>query len=195
MATTKKSLAEQALRIIQGGDISDDSSIDIREIMLFIEQERDMLMKQTFMEYKKIGEHEITGDFLSTYNLSSENNQVILYHHPVNLPNGAGVFSVKSGQDFYIRMPSSNGMYNKAISKTPRKGYNLIGDTLTFTPTISDGVNFTVQLVVSSKSLGETDAFPIPADFESTIIRRAVELYTVMEAAVEDNQNDREENQ
>ena len=38
---TKKSLAEQALRVIQGGSVSDDADIDIREIMLFIEQEKE----------------------------------------------------------------------------------------------------------------------------------------------------------
>ena len=41
---TKKSIAEQALRIIQGGNISDDVDIDIRELILFIEQERDALI-------------------------------------------------------------------------------------------------------------------------------------------------------
>ena len=33
MAITKRKLAEQALRIIQGGAIRDDSEIDIREII------------------------------------------------------------------------------------------------------------------------------------------------------------------
>ena len=41
---TKKSIAEQALRVIQGGNISDDSDIDIREKILFVEQERDALI-------------------------------------------------------------------------------------------------------------------------------------------------------
>ena len=34
MAITKRKLAEQALRIIQGGAIRDDAEIDIREVMM-----------------------------------------------------------------------------------------------------------------------------------------------------------------
>ena len=70
---TKKSLAEQTLRIIQGGNISDDVDIDIREIMLFIEQERDALIKGSIFNFKKIGVHEVIGDFLSSYSLTSSN--------------------------------------------------------------------------------------------------------------------------
>ena len=40
MGVTKKQLAEQALRIIQGGSVRDDSQLDIREIMMNIEQEK-----------------------------------------------------------------------------------------------------------------------------------------------------------
>ena len=38
MATTKLKIAEQILRIINSGDITNDNDIDIREIILAVEQ-------------------------------------------------------------------------------------------------------------------------------------------------------------
>ena len=190
---TKKSLAEQTLRVIQGGIVSDDSDIDIREIMLFIEQERDALIKGSIFNFKKIGVHEVIGDFLSSYSLTSSNNQITLYHSPINLPNGAGIFSVADGAEFYLKRPSSN-MYNNAVTKSNRKFYDVVGNILPFFPIVPDSTLFTVNLVVSSKSFGENDIFPIPADLESQIIKNTVELYSLMRTANEDNINDRADN-
>ena len=104
---TKKSIAEQALRVIQG------------EIILFVEQERDALIKQMILGYSGMGEHEITGDFLSSFTLDSTNNQIILTYSPINLPSNTGIFSVVNGSEFYLKRPSSN-MYSNALSKSSR---------------------------------------------------------------------------
>ena len=190
---TKKSIAEQALRIIQGGNISDDVDIDIREIILFVEQERDALIKQMILGYAGMGEHEITGDFLSSFTLDSTNNQIVLTYSPISLPNNTGIFSVVSGSEFYLKRPSSN-MYSNALSKSSRKFYDIVGNTLTFFPTVADSTEFTVSLVATSKDLGENDNFPIPADMESQIIKSTVQLYGLMRQANEDNINDRQDN-
>ena len=52
---TKKKIAEQILRIVQGGNVSDDSSIDIREVMALIDQERDSIIKRDPAARSKIG--------------------------------------------------------------------------------------------------------------------------------------------
>ena len=57
MGVTKKQLAEQALRIIQGGSVRDDAEIDIREIMMNIEQERDKLIKIELFQSISMGEY------------------------------------------------------------------------------------------------------------------------------------------
>ena len=190
---TKKSIAEQALRVIQGGNISDDSDIDIREIILFVEQERDALIKQMILGYSGMGEHEITGDFLSSFTLDSTNNQIILTYSPINLPSNTGIFSVVNGSEFYLKRPSAN-MYSNALSRSNRKFYDVVGNTLTFFPTVADSTEFTVSLVATSKDLGENDNFPIPADMESQIIKSVVQLYGLMRQANEDNINDRQDN-
>ena len=70
---TRKGIAEQILRIVNGGDISDDSRIEVRDVMPLIDQERDTLIKSEIMDsmYTKgvansKGELEIIGQFLST---------------------------------------------------------------------------------------------------------------------------------
>ena len=190
---TKKSIAEQALRVIQGGNISDDVDINIREVILFVEQERDALIKQMILGYAGMGEHEITGDFLSSFTVTSSNNQIVLKYSPINLPNNVGIYSIANGLEFYLRRPSSN-MYSNALSKSTRKFYEVVGNTYTFFPTVLDSTEFTVKLIVSSKDLGENDNFPIPADLESQIVKSVVQLYGLMRQANEDNINDRKDN-
>ena len=72
MATTRYKIAEQVLRIVGGGDPTENSSIDIREVMLLVDQERDALIKSEIMDwhYTKStatakGELEINGGWLS----------------------------------------------------------------------------------------------------------------------------------
>ena len=50
MATTKKQLAEQVIRILNSGDVTNDNSIDPRELLLAIEQERDSLVRLRLFE-------------------------------------------------------------------------------------------------------------------------------------------------
>ena len=85
-------------------------------------------------------------------------------------------------------------MYSNALSKSSRKFYDIVGNTLTFFPTVADSTEFTVSLVATSKDLGENDNFPIPADMESQIIKSVVQLYGLMRQANEDNINDRQDN-
>ena len=77
MATTRKKIAEQVLRIVNGGNISDDSHVDIREVMALVDQERDAIIKREIMNriYTKstttnTAELEITGDWLTKENLN-----------------------------------------------------------------------------------------------------------------------------
>ena len=101
---TKKKIAEQILRIVQGGNVSDDSSIDIREVMALIDQERDAIIKREIMNrvYAKStttnsAELEITGDWLTTENIDVVNNSYgVLRSMPINLPNDLGMYRVEA---------------------------------------------------------------------------------------------------
>ena len=107
--TTRKSIAEQVLRIVNGGDVSDDSPISLREVMILVDQERDSLIKRDIMEkfYTKstanaTGELEIAGDWLSKINIPiADNSHATLTTTPINLPNDVGVFRVSSSDPGY----------------------------------------------------------------------------------------------
>ena len=111
MATTRKRIAEQILRIVNGGDISDDSPISLREVMVLVDQERDSLIKRDIMDrtYTKstttaTGELEITGDQLSKFNLPVVGNSyATLKTTPINLPNDVGIFRVSSSDPGYTK--------------------------------------------------------------------------------------------
>ena len=110
MATTKYKIAEQVLRIVNGGDPTEDSSIDIREVMLLVDQERDALIKSEITDwmYTKStttakGELEINGGWISTAVLPLLRDGVKngLVFAPINfsyvsLPNDMGIVRVET---------------------------------------------------------------------------------------------------
>ena len=108
---TKKKIAEQILRIVQGGNVSDDSSIDIREVMALIDQERDSIIKREIMNrvYAKStttnsAELEITGDWLTNEVINVYNNSYgILNNSPINLPNDLGLYRVEASEKLYTK--------------------------------------------------------------------------------------------
>ena len=51
MATTRYKIAEQVLRNVNGAHPTEDSSIDIREVMILVDQERDSLIKSELMDW------------------------------------------------------------------------------------------------------------------------------------------------
>tara|TARA_R100001086_G_scaffold67436_2_gene31564 strand:+ start:1146 stop:2690 length:1545 start_codon:yes stop_codon:yes gene_type:complete len=74
---TRRSIAEQVLRIINGGELNEDSRIELRDVMPLVDQERDTLIKAQIMDsmYTKgtatsKNELEVLGQFLSTRILS-----------------------------------------------------------------------------------------------------------------------------
>jgi len=116
MATTKYKIAEQVLRIVNGGDPTEDSSIDIREVMLLVDQERDALIKSEIMDWSYTkstttakGELEINGGWISTAVLPLLRDEVkngVIFapidFSYVSLPNDMGIQRVESTD---IRVP------------------------------------------------------------------------------------------
>tara|TARA_R100001594_G_scaffold5456_3_gene16972 strand:+ start:2288 stop:3934 length:1647 start_codon:yes stop_codon:yes gene_type:complete len=100
---TKGQIAEQVLRIVNGGDISDDSKVTMQEVGTLLEHERDSLVRKTILENATLGEHEIPNEFLSVHKLELENDTmygkggrayVDLPQMPINLPNDGSIYRV-----------------------------------------------------------------------------------------------------
>ena len=100
---TKGQIAEQVLRIVNGGDISDDSKVTMQEVGILLEHERDALVRKTFLENATLGEHEIANEFLSVHKLELKNDTmygasgrayVSLPQTPINMPNDGSIYRV-----------------------------------------------------------------------------------------------------
>ena len=100
---TKGQIVEQVLKLVNGGDISDDSKATMQEVGTLLEHERDALVRKTVMENAAIGEHEIPSEFLSYHKLllsgdetfgSSPRPYAKLPQMPVNLPNDGSIYRV-----------------------------------------------------------------------------------------------------
>ena len=203
MATTRKKLAEQIVRILDGGNISDDSRISKREVMALIDQERDTLIRQLIEDrfYTKStttnkAELEITGDFVTLdTSLSVSSNKVELPSQPITLPNDMGIVRVYTSSHDYIRMPygggtssaNTNPLYHNTVTSTGKKFWYIQGNELYLYQDASATVN--VAYVAVSSTLSDTATYPIPADMESIIVKNLVETLNLLKAAEEDYRN------
>tara|TARA_R110001583_G_scaffold83165_3_gene219864 strand:- start:714 stop:1373 length:660 start_codon:yes stop_codon:yes gene_type:complete len=216
MVITKRKLAEQALRIIQGGAIRDDAEIDIREVMMNIEQERDKLVRQELFQLLQMGENYISGSFVTSYNVSVETDNVKdMYFSkipvtPLSLPNDMGVVQVSFIQDQYnpfIRMNTGQlGLYHGMPSESAlgKVGF-FIENSLEFSQESAQGTKIfynkgmkkkdcnkeiLVKVVTVSEDIAPDDIFPVSPEMQAVIVRNVVELYSVMRNAIADEQND-----
>ena len=218
MAITKRKLAEQALRIIQGGAIRDDAEIDIREVMMNIEQERDKLVRQEIFESLQItgsyGATSVNGSFVTSYIVDVETDNVKdmkfskLPVTPISLPSDMGVVQASFVQDQYkpfMRLSTGQlGLYSGMPSEAAlgRIGF-FVENSLQFSQESSQGTKIfynkgmknckkqvLVKVVTVSEDIAPDDIFPVTPEMQSIIIRNVVELYSIMRNAMSDEQND-----
>lgn len=205
MATTKKQLAEQVIRILNSGDVTNDNSIDPRELLLAIEQERDRLVRLRLFESLSQGEGDIPGDVVSTFDsitIKKDAVKNLLYSslpgRIMSLPRDMGILHVSYTKDQYnafIRMPNGSlSLYNGLVSSMigGRGGYWLEGDRIYYNDSVDDccGNTVIVKMIMNSGDVDPNDIFPIPPDMESEVIRNVIQLYAPMKSAPNDEQND-----
>ena len=96
----KKQLAEQVLRKLSGGNVMPDRQIDIREIMLDMDQLRDEYVKLSYYNNIKNGHHTVDQEFLSLYqSIAVSYTSGIGYNFdlpvkPLALPRNVGIHSL-----------------------------------------------------------------------------------------------------
>ena len=210
MATTKRILAEQCMRILSGGYVTKDTEFDIRELMLAVEQARDRLVKQEVMSTSFsntsafVDMSGVIGNFISVYDnvdiLTDGQKNIkfsVLPAMPLALPDDKGVYYVGYQQDqraSFIRMPNgSMGLYANLPSSRllGKEGFWVEHDTVYYNENVNpDLEKVLIKLVVVSKDIPPDAPFPMPGELEADVVRDVVELYTVMRNAVHDEQND-----
>lgn len=204
---TKYELAEQALRILSGGDIQKDSDTQIREMMKVISQARDMLVRQELWQLMTMGDIiDISGEYISTYDdvkVSYDERKKVMYStlpaQYINLPRNMGVYHISLMEDqFNAFIPTHahfRSLYNNLQSQRleGRIGYWIEGDKIYY-----QGIDKTdhipevcMKLIVASNEIDDEDEmFPIPPDKELDVIKLALELYGMQKQIPNDQIND-----
>jgi|TARA_R110000744_G_scaffold228413_1_gene346379 hypothetical protein len=205
MATTKLQIAEQILRLINSGDVTSDNDIDIREIILAVEQERDRLVRLRLFESLQMGEMIVAGDVISSFDnvlIKKDSVKDMLYSdlpgNPLSLPNDYGVWQVsyqKNQKSSFIRMPNgSMGLYNGLPSSAlgGRDGFFVEGNKIYYNDSVSDccGNTILLKMVLNSGSIANNITFPIPADIQSEVIKNITQLFSLQKQFPHDEQND-----
>ena len=205
MATTKLQIAEQILRLINSGDVTSDNDIDIREIILAVEQERDRLVRLRLFESLQMGEMIVAGDVISSFDnvlIKKDSVKDMLYSdlpgNPLSLPNDYGVWQVsyqKNQKSSFIRMPNgSMGLYNGLPSSAlgGRDGFFVEGNKIYYNDSVSDccGNTILLKMVLNSGSISNNVSFPIPADVQSEVIKNVTQLFSIQKQFPHDEQND-----
>ena len=205
MATTKIKISEQIIRLLKSGDITNDNDIDIREIILAVEQERDRLVRIRLFESLQMGEMIVAGDVISSFDnvlIKKDSVKDMLYSdlpgNPLSLPNDYGVWQIgyqTNQKDTFIRMPNgAMGLHNGLTSSSlgGREGFFVEGNKVYYNDNVSDccGHKVLIKMVLNSGSIANDVAFPIPADIQSEVIRNVLQLYGSTLQVPHDDQND-----
>jgi len=198
---TKKRLAEQVMRIVSGGHLKPDRTIDIREVMLYIDQLRDKAAKLAAYEAQKMGNHSMDQSWLSfqeniTVQAAGANGleYIDLPVKILALPGGLGLYQVSPVDDmtdaFKIIFAGQQGLLagTQALAHTGNTYCWAVGDTVYL---INNGeVAVSALVVASSDSIAESADYPVPPEVEDDIIKEAVQMFGVMQQIPHDERED-----
>ena len=102
---TKRLIAEQVQRIVNGGSTTDDSKVTKQEVIALVEQERDAMVKKHILENSMLGDHEMPSAFLTKRKFDVSLSSIYgvggrpfinLLYNPLSLPNDDAIYRVCS---------------------------------------------------------------------------------------------------
>jgi len=192
---TKKQIAEQALRIIQGGHIKPDNPADIREVMLHLDQLRDARCRLDTLNNVKGGEYSVPEAYLSIVTGTVTSGTVALPQPNLELPYGLGLYQVGPTADLeeaYGIMPPGHNALLKGSAALERasKGFCwLVAGTIYF-KNVDEATGVTIMYVPSSKSIAEDADYPVPSDVESELLQQLVQMFGAQQQAPHDELED-----
>jgi hypothetical protein len=207
MSTTKYKLADQALRILSGGDVQNATDTQIREMMIAVSQARDYLVRQeVWMLIQQADVFDVPGEYITTYDdvqVKWDDKYKIMYSKLpakyLNLPRNLGVYSVSLTEDMWNAFvpvsPNFRSLYNGlgASSLESRIGYWVERGKIFFQGMDkSDNIgDVSIKLIVASNEIDDEDeVFPIPADKEMEVVKLALEMYGLQKQVPNDEIND-----
>lgn len=194
MPTTKYRLAEQIVRILNGGDVPIATKVHILEAKIAVEQCINRLLKMEYLSVNlKMGEMIPNGASVATYDnilvrQYKTTSASTLPAMPLKLPRGIGIFEIFSSEDpdcLYIPLEmgqksllNDQPLINNLLGQV---GYSAYGDTIVYTQdltTPNEDTYVTIRLVVMDISAyDDWSLLPIPADMEAQVIYDVVQLF------------------
>lgn len=198
---TKERLAEQVLRILNGGDINYEENLDNRDIQLYIEQAVAILVKRGFLQSKGGEVGEINGSLVLTFpNIVVKEDFMGFFAEipscTVGLMEGRGIHEVGDNGGAYI--PTMNGWAALSegldgVNLEGRIGFYQDNKILRFfnTNNFKDHVVY-MKLVAAFDAIDEDVQINIPLDMQAEIINLTIELFakTPQVDKVSDNVDD-----
>ena len=130
MSYSRKELGEMALRRINAGHSKPEFNVDIREVMIAIDQERDRQVGDYYKRKVLSGDRQIDSNVLQSFTfpkdsgvlkqitINSENFTYYTFQLPfkvISLPYDLGLYEVSDEENPFItyhRMPTSMGLYS-----------------------------------------------------------------------------------
>lgn len=192
---TKKQIAEQCMRIVSGGHLKPDRTIDIREVMLHLDQLRDARCRIDTMNNVKSGNYLVSEDYLSIVTGTVTGGLVALPQPVLDLEWGLGLYQVGPTSDLeeaYGIVPAGQGALLKGTAALERasKGYCwLVAGTIYF-KNVTDTTGVTIWYVPSSKSIAEDADYPVPPDVEAELLQQLVQMFGVQQQVPHDELED-----
>jgi len=201
--TTKRSLAEQARRII--GRRQQDAQIDERELILSIEQALAYQTRVRYFENKADEVPEIDGTLTTRFSniLVVEDSATCEFYAElpgkvVDIPHGLGIRQVSPQNDvrntvYRETIPGHNFMYS-GITLSEMDNYVFFyreGNRIYFVNMKPESKpdEVVIKLILGISSLGFDDPLNIPADMEKGAIEYVVQLYSNYQPSDTTNDN------
>jgi hypothetical protein len=209
MATTKYKLAEQCVRILNGGEIPVATKVKINEAKIAVEQVLNKLLKMEYLNLNiPTAELIPNGASVATYEgitvtQYGTRSKSTLPAMPLKLPRGIGVYQIfdpanmdcpfiplEMGQ---FGLLSSQPLINNLLGQV---GYEWYGTEIIYTTDLTQPspIEVTIRLVVLDiGQYSDYDILPVPADMEWEIVQEVVKLYSaepVGDKLVDPNNND-----
>lgn len=187
---TKKQIAEQALRILSGGHIKPDRTLDIRELMINLDQARDARMRIDTLNNVKNGEYTVDSDYLSFYSNESVALTVegvrscAMPASTVSLYGGLEIYQITAVNlleaPYIILKPGEVGMFagTPALEHEDKVFVWKVGENLYF-KNLDVGVSaVTMLLAISGKEIAEDANYPVPPDVEDDLLKQLVQMFS-----------------
>lgn len=193
MATTKYRLAEQVVRLLNGGEIPVSSKVKINEAKLAVEQCINTKLKMEYLQVNIPSAEMIpNGASVATYEgiaveQFGDRSKTTLPAMPLKLPRGMGVYQIfdpanmdcpfiplEMGQKGLI---STQPLINDLLDQV---GYEWYGTDIIFTRDLTQPtpIELTVRLVVMDiTQYSDWDILPLPADMEWDVIQEVYKLF------------------